>query len=130
MNKAIRILVFLACLCAIGAQAQTAILGGLTTVNNTTAYSSTNIVATNYPPNGILTIQHAALVNTNDYVAKFQYTIDGTNFITLATCNPSSIVAGQDKFTIATNFTLSFRVAITSTNSVQVGGSYSQPPLY
>ena len=103
------------------------IIGSLVTVNNTTAYSSTNACFTYNPTLQQFTIQHGALTATNALVLNIQCTVDQTNFVTAFTWYPSTTNAATEYiYAGAVPVTNYFRVQCVTTNSVQVGGNYGQ----
>jgi hypothetical protein len=105
----------------------TLLVGSLVTVNNTSSNSPTIGALTYVPASQQFTISHGALTATNAFYLTFQPTLDGTNYVSSGVwypfyTNACTEIIPPGYFTITNNF----RVVITSTNSVQVGGSYGQ----
>jgi hypothetical protein len=103
------------------------IIGSLVTVNNTTAYSSTNACFTYNPTLQQFTIQHGALTATNALVLNIQVSTDAVNFTNSLTWYPTTTNAATEYiYAGAVPVTNYFRVQCVTTNSVQVGGNYGQ----
>ena len=120
------ILAFLLCAAVIQA-APVLIIGSLVTVNNTTAYSSTNASFSYNPTLQQFTISHGALTATNALVLNIQSSVDQTNFVSSYVWYPTTTNAATEYiYAGSVPVTNYFRVQCTTTNSVQVGGNYGQ----
>jgi hypothetical protein len=104
-------------------------LGSMVTVDTTTSNSPAASVGTFTVPRGALYLAHGALTATNNLPVKIQLSLDGTNFITVSTNWPSSTNAtAATPETIWPAFTgnsVYMRISVTTTNSVEVGATYS-----
>lgn len=99
------------------------LIGSLQTVNNTTVNSAGVILpeTANVLPH-TLTIQTAGLTATTALSVAGQVSLDSNNWVTVATYLPSSTNAGTVIWTTGqTNMPIYARVAVTTTNSVQIG---------
>ena len=103
------------------------LIGTLVTVNNTTSSSSTNAIIPYNPNLAVFNFTHGGLVNTNDAVLHVLITSDLTNWTTVASFKFPSTNAGSYSF-YPTNFQfpIYMKVVATTTNSVQLGGTYGQ----
>jgi hypothetical protein len=119
---------FLICMAEMQAPAAPVlIIGSLVTVNNTTAYSSTNACFTYSPTLQQFTIPHGALTATNALVLNIQVSTDQVNFTNAFTWYPTTTNAATEYiYAGAVPVTNYFRVQCVTTNSVQVGGNYGQ----
>lgn len=103
--------------------ASTIVVGTLTTVNNTTAYSTTNTLPGFSPPAENYSITNAGLTATTALVINRQISVDGgTTWATVDTWSPA--VTNPANVTWSTSplvTNLLERLAIVTTNSVQLG---------
>ena len=103
------------------------IVGSLTTVNNTTNNTASIGVGTFYYPRGTFYITNTGTTSTQALTINIQASIDNSNFVTVATYNPSVTNAVQD--TWQPNYaaqSIYFRAQVITTNSVTLGGVYQQ----
>lgn len=109
--------------CAISAPVN--LIGSLTTVSNTTAYSATNTTFNYTPYMQVFVVQHGLLTSTNALLLNFQQSVDQTNFLTTYSWRPSSTNAAYETISASaipvTNY---FRIECVTTNSVQVNTTY------
>ena len=107
---------------AISAKASSVLLGGLTTVNNTTSNSTSVIVSSVTVPSQRLFVSHSGLTSINNLVGYAQVSLDGTNFVTVATYTPSSTNAETESVTMGSSSNAIYlRFSAVTTNSVGVG---------
>jgi hypothetical protein len=104
----------------------TLLIGSLVTVNNTTSNSPVVQALGNITASQTITITHGALTATNAFYIAGQFTVDQTNYYTSPVVWYPSYTNATTEYVNANYFTFTpyFRAQITSTNSVQVGGSY------
>jgi hypothetical protein len=102
-----------------------AFIGNLATMNATSSNSAAVVVGTFSLPRITLTIQQGGLTSTGALSVALQMTTDGANFSTLCATNPASTNAGTWSWSpTLTNQVIYYRVVTTTTNSVQVGGTW------
>ena len=107
---------------AISAKASSVLLGGLTTVNNTTSNSTSVIVSSVTVPSQRLFVSHSGLTSINNLVGYAQVSLDGTNFVNIATYTPSSTNAETESVTMGSSSNAIYlRFSAVTTNSVGVG---------
>ena len=97
--------------------------GGLVTVSSTTS-NFTSVAFTNRGyPKPQFAISHGALTATNDLPVLLQFSVDNTNWITVATYRPAGTAATNSEQWIPTltNQVNYWRVSVTTTNAVDVG---------
>ena len=100
-------------------------IGALATVNNTTTNSTALAVGTFNMPVGTFLIQNGGLSSTNALLVNVQVSVDGTNFLTVATYRPTVTNAVTDTYVPSYSAqTIYIRAQAITTNSVQVGGMY------
>ena len=118
-------LLFVLLLAQVASAAPLNIVGTLTTVSNTTAYSSTNVTFNYVPYMQKFIVQHGTLTNTNSLVINFQQSADQINFVTTYTWRPSSTNDAYETISASTiPVTNYFRLQIVTTNLVQVNTTY------
>lgn len=101
--------------------ALTTILGDPVTVNGTFNSSQVTIAGASVPQ-GTLYVYNGGLASTNALIAYRQVSLDGTNFVTVATYNPTATNSTTDTWSAAnTNLNIYSRVQIVTTNAVSVG---------
>ena len=102
------------------------LIGSLVTVNNTTAYSSTNAIQTPQVSLQVFQFSNGGLTATNAAVLYVQISPDTTNWFNVG--NPYYFAQTNQGtypyYPPATNFTVYLRVQATTTNSVGLGGTY------
>ena len=112
---------------------QTILIGGTTAVNGTSNSISLNI-GNVYPPRGTFGFANGGVITTNVLTINVQLSVDNTNFLTVATYNPTStnsvgITNTSEAFTPSYSgipIYLRAQVITTGGTNVSVGGSYSQ----
>lgn len=104
----------------------TLLIGSLVTVNNSTSNSPVVQALGNTTASQTLTITHGALTATNAFYIAGQFTVDQTNYFTSPVVWYPYYTNATTEYIPANYFTFTpyFRAQVTSTNSVQVGGSY------
>jgi hypothetical protein len=103
------------------------LMGSLVTVNNATSNTVSVAVGTFTLPYGTVYIQNGGLTATNALQVNIQASMDNTNFVTVATYWPSRTNATTETFVPSYGVqTIYLRGQVITTNSVQVGGTYSQ----
>jgi hypothetical protein len=103
----------------------TLLMGTLVTVDTTTSNSPAIAAFTYNQPLQQFTVSHGALTSTGAFYLTIQATLDQTNYVTLGTWHPTTTNAATEVFSGASYAPTNYmRVQCTSTNSVQVGGSY------
>jgi len=107
---------------AVSSNAATTLLGTLVTVDNTTSNSTSVAVTSVTVPAQSLLVSHTLLTNTTSLTGYAQVSLDGTNFVDVATYTPSTTAAGTEAVTMAaTNITVYLRFSAVTTNNVGVG---------
>ena len=125
MKKIIALLAFIALTITANAGLQT-LLGSPVTVNGTTNSSAATIAYAGVPQ-GTFYIYNGGLASTNALVAYRQVSIDGSNYVTIATYRPTATNTVTDTFgSDPTNMPIYSRVQIVTTNSVSVGVTIQQ----
>jgi len=113
-------------LCALCAHAQTIIVGSLTTVNNTTAVSTTNVIGTVAIPRNVFTFQdNGGMATTNQLVFNVQVSVDTNSWITVASSSPTGTNAAS--WTFIPNYSAQpvlMRLQVVTTTNVAVAASY------
>jgi len=105
----------------------TTIVGSMSTVNNTTFYTSAYQLGTVTLPSGTFVLSDGGTTATNALTVTIQVSFDQTNFVTVGSWNPPVTNAGTWSYnTLPTNMTCYVRGVVVTTNSVQVGGFLSQ----
>lgn len=129
MKKTFALLAAVAAICLVAYAGTTTLLGTLITVNNTTSNTVAVVSGTVPAPRGTFVVAHNGLTATNALVCTEQLSIDNTNWITVNTFTFAATNATAQSFLGGnyTNRTIYTRLAITTTNSVDVGVSYVQP---
>lgn len=104
----------------------TTLIGSLQAVNGTT--NSGTISLTTAPIQAqSLGVQTGGLASTNALTLYGQVSLDGTNFVTIATYHPTGTNAGSATWSTSfTNLTMYARVQVVSTNAITVGVTLSQ----
>lgn len=118
-------------LCATAAHAGTQIFfGNLVSVPADTQSNSPAIsIGVQPQPNGTVMIQHGTLATTNDIQVKLQLSLDNTNFVTVATWNPTVLTATTETWIPAyTMPPIYMRGSCTNTTAgpISVGGVFTQ----
>ncbi len=116
---------FVLFLFALGAMAgNNTLIGSMQNVNGTA--NSTGLVAgTVNVPRGTFLISNGGLTQTNALLVNVQYSLDNTNWLTMATYGPSSTNSTTDTFIPAISPpNIYMRVQVVTTNSVSMGIIY------
>lgn len=110
----------------IGARAASyTFLGSMVEVDDTTSNSVALAAGTFTMPSGYFLIQNGGLTATNMLHVNIQVSIDGTNFVTVATYWPSATNATTERFVPSYSLqTLYLRAQAVTSNTVTVGTSY------
>lgn len=66
-------------------------------------------------------IQNSGLASTNELMVNLQASLDGSNFVTLATYQPAITNATNDSFILSASANVYLRAQTVTTNSVGVG---------
>ena len=103
------------------------LVGSLSTVNNTTYYTAAYNIGNAFVPSGTFLFSDGGTTATNALSITIQVSFDQTNFTSVGTWYPPVTNAGTWPYTpFPTNMPIYMRGVVTTTNSVQVGGSFTQ----
>jgi len=124
--KLVALVAVVACLLGGVARADSYVfLGSLVSVSNTTSNSAALAVGSFAVPQGRFFVSNGGLTATNALHVNVQVSVDGTNFVTVATYWPSSTNAVTDSFSPGyAAQTIYLRTQAVTTNAVSVGTTY------
>lgn len=107
----------------------TSIMGTLATVNNTSSNTTAVVSGTVTLPRGTFSVSNGGLTATNACAVIEQVSVDGLNWTSVRTNYFTATNAATQAFAggNVAALSVSTRLLFTTTNSVNVGASYTQP---